>query len=71
MSPEIIVRIIYRSQHLDFTFDKEKKGDYVVRSDQGRKTLLIGSDSLPLLRGVIIGYQKIPGFIMGKVKPDA
>lgn len=77
MGPEIAIRIIpspSRPNWLDLVFDKEKEGDQVVRTEEGRKVLLIGADLMPVLEEVVIDYKETPegtGFTISKPAPSA
>jgi Fe-S cluster assembly iron-binding protein IscA len=54
--------------------DKEKEGDQVVRTEEGRNVLLIGADLMPALEDVVIDYKETPegtGFTISKHAPNA
>ncbi len=58
---EAVMRIIHspsNPKQLEFVLDKEKEGDQVVESEEGRKVLLIGPDLAPALEGMVIDYQE-------------
>jgi Fe-S cluster assembly iron-binding protein IscA len=77
MDSEIAIRIIpspSKPNWLELVFDKEKEGDQVVRTEDGRKVLLIGADLTPALEEVVIDYMETsegPGFTISKAAPSA
>ena len=77
MDPEIAIRIIpspSKPNWLELIFDREKEGDQVVRTEGGRKILLIGADLMPALQEVVIDYMETPegaGFTISKPAPSA
>jgi Fe-S cluster assembly iron-binding protein IscA len=77
MDPEIAIRIIpspSKPNWLELVFDKEKEGDQVVRTEEGRKVLLIGADLMPALEEVVIDYMETSeatGFTISKPAPSA
>jgi Fe-S cluster assembly iron-binding protein IscA len=74
--PEIAIRIILspsKPNKLQLVLDKEKQGDQVVTTEEGRKVLLIGSDLGSALEAVVIDYQETPedtGFTISKPAPN-
>jgi Fe-S cluster assembly iron-binding protein IscA len=74
---EVVMRIIHspsNPEQLEFVMDKEKEGDQVVESEDGRKVLLIGPDLASSLVGMVIDYQETAeatGFSMSKPGPSA
>jgi hypothetical protein len=73
MHPEIAIRIIpspSKSNSLELAFDKEKEGDQVIRTKEGRKVLLVGADLILALTSVVIDY-KDQGFSILKRDPSA
>jgi len=75
--PEIAIRIILslsKPNQLQLVWDKEKEGDQVVRTEEGRNVLLIGADLMPALEDVVIDYKETPegtGFTISKPTPNA
>jgi Fe-S cluster assembly iron-binding protein IscA len=75
--PEIAIRVVMSSSkpnQLELVLDKEKEGDQVVRTEEGRKVLLIGADLTPALEDVVIDYKATPegtGFTISKHAPNA
>ncbi|MFQ5821562.1 MAG: hypothetical protein ACE5I5_16385 [Candidatus Heimdallarchaeota archaeon] len=60
-NPEEAMRVISspsNPKQLAFVLDKEKEGDQVVESEEGRKVLLIGSDLARSLKGMVIDHQE-------------
>ncbi len=47
-------------KQLSITLDKEKEGDYVVESEDGRKVLLVAPDVAPALGEMVMDYQETP-----------
>jgi len=43
-------------------WDKEKEGDQVVKSDNGKKALLIGPEVAPILEEKVVDYREEAGF---------
>ena len=74
---EIAIRVVLSSSkpnQLELVLDKEKEGDQVVRTEEGRKVLLIGADLTPALEDVVIDYKETPegtGFTISKPAPNA
>jgi Fe-S cluster assembly iron-binding protein IscA len=74
--PEVAVRIIPSDStlnQLELALDKEKEGDHVVTSEEGKKLLLIGSNLVQALEGKTFDYQETPqgsGFIISKLTPE-
>jgi len=61
--PEIAMRIILspsKPDQLKLVFDKEKEGDQVVTTEEGRKVLLIGADLGRALEEMVIDYKETP-----------
>ena len=59
--PEEAVRIVSSPStpnRFKLVLDKEKEGDQVVKSEEGVKLLLVGSDVAPGLEGVVIDYEE-------------
>jgi Fe-S cluster assembly iron-binding protein IscA len=77
MDSEIAIRIIpspSKPNWLELVFDKEKEGDQVVRTEEGRKVLLIGADLMPALEEVVIDYRETsegPVFTISKPAASA
>ena len=75
--PEIAMRVILspsRPDQLRLVLDKEKEGDQVVTTEEGRKVLLIGADLGRALEEMVIDYQETPegtGFTISKPAPNA
>ena len=75
--PEIAIRIILspsKPNQLELVFDKEKEGDQVARTEEGRNVLLIGADLMPALEDVVIDYMETPegtGLNISKPAPSA
>ena len=75
--PEIAIRIISspsKPNQLQLVLDKEKEGDQVARTEEGRKVLLIGADLMPALEEVVIDYMETSegtGFTISKPAPNA
>jgi Fe-S cluster assembly iron-binding protein IscA len=74
---EIAIRVVLSSSkpnQLELVLDKEKEGDQVVRTEEGRNVLLIGADLMPALEDVVIDYKETPegtGFTISKLAPNA
>ena len=74
--PEEAIRLIPEPSNpnqLGFTLDKEKEGDHVVESEDGRKVLLVAHDLAPALGGMVMDYQETPeggGYTISKLAPD-
>ena len=63
-----------KPNQLQLVLGKEKKGDQVVETEEGRKVLLIGADLIPALEEMVIDYQQTPegtGFTISKPAPSA
>ena len=59
--PEVAIRITsnyHRSNRLELILDKEKYGDMVVHSTEGKKVLLVRPEMAKALKGVVIDYGK-------------
>ena len=75
--PEIAIRIISSPSkpiRLEFVLDKEKKGDQVVRTEEGRKVLLIEADLIPALEEMVVDYNETTegtAFTISKPAPSA
>jgi Fe-S cluster assembly iron-binding protein IscA len=75
--PEVAVRIIpspSKPNRLELVFDKEKNGDQVVKTEEGRKVLLIGADLIPALEEMVVDYKETTegtGFTISKPAPNA
>jgi Fe-S cluster assembly iron-binding protein IscA len=73
--PEMAVRIISspsEPNRLELVFDKEKEGDQVVRTEEGRRLLLIGADLIPVLDETVVDYKETTegtGFTISKSAP--
>ena len=73
MDPEVTFRITpvhSKPNHLGITLDKERKGDQVVISEEGIKILLIQSDLVQGIEGMVLDYQETlqsTGFIISKL----
>ena len=74
--PDEAIRLIpdpSNPNQLAFTLDKEKEGDHVVVSEDGRKVLLVASDLAPALGEMVMDYQETAegaGYTISKVAPD-
>jgi Fe-S cluster assembly iron-binding protein IscA len=74
--PEIAMRIILspsKPNQLQLVLDKEKIGDQVVETEEGRKVLLIEADLVSALEQMVIDYQETPegaGFTIEKPAPS-
>jgi Fe-S cluster assembly iron-binding protein IscA len=75
--PEIAMRIILspsKPNRLNLVLDKEKEGDQVVRTEEGKKVLLIGADLVSALEEMVIDYKETTegtGFTIEKPAPGA
>ena len=75
--PEIAIRIISspsKPNQLELALDREKEGDQVVKTEEGRKVLLIGADLVPVLEEVTIDYKETTegtGFTISKPTPSS
>ena len=71
--PEEAIRLIpdpSDPNRLKFTLDKEKEGDHVVESEDGRKVLLVAPDLASALGGMVMDYQETPegaGYTISKL----
>ena len=71
-APDVTRRLIRSEskQHkYELALDKEKEGDQIARSEDGRKVLLVGPDLAPALVEMVFDYVKTAddeGFIMTK-----
>lgn len=76
--PEIAIRVVVVSSpskpnRLELVLDKEKEGDQVVETEEGRKVLLIGSNLVSALEEMVIDYKETPevtGFTISKPGPS-
>ncbi len=72
--PEICIRLIHspsKPNRLNMTLDKEKEDDQVIESE-GVKILLLSSELVPVLEGVVIDCQETPQgthFTISKLAP--
>jgi len=72
MDPEVTFRITplhSMPNRLGIALDKERKGDQIVKSKEGIKILLIQSDLVQGLEGMVLDYQetlKSAGFTISK-----
>jgi Fe-S cluster assembly iron-binding protein IscA len=75
--PEVAMRITLspsKPNRLSLVLYKEKEGDQVVRTEEGRKVLLVGADLGPALDEVVIDYKETTegtGFTIEKPPPSA
>jgi Fe-S cluster assembly iron-binding protein IscA len=75
--PEIAIRIVSSPSNpnrLELVLDKEKEGDQVVETEEGRKVLLIGSDLFSAVEEMILDYKETSegtGFTISKPAPGA
>jgi len=73
MDPEVTFRITpihSMPNRLGIALDKERKGDQVVKGEEGIKILLIRSDLFQELEGMILDYQgslQVAGFTISKL----
>ena len=73
MDPEVTFRITpvhSMPNRLGIALDKERKGDQVVKGEEGIKILLIRSDLFQELEGMILDYQgslQAAGFTITKL----
>ena len=73
--PEMAIRIVSSPsdpKRLELVLDKEKEGDQIVESEEGTKILLIGSDLVSDLEGMVVDYEETPegaGFSISKPAP--
>ena len=73
MDPEVTFRITpvhSMPNRLGIALDKERKGDQVVKGEEGIKILLIRSDLFQELEGMILDYQgslQAAGFTISKL----
>jgi Fe-S cluster assembly iron-binding protein IscA len=52
-------------------FDKEREGDQVVATEEGKKLVLIGPDLTPILDEMVVDCQETPeGEALTISKPD-
>ena len=72
MDPEVTFRITpvhSMPNRLGIALDKERKGDQIVKSKEGIKILLIQSDLVQGLEGMVLDYQEslqAAGFTISK-----
>jgi len=72
MDPEVTFRITpihSMPNRLGITLDKERKGDQIVKSKEGVKILLVQSDLVQGLEGMVLDYQETlqsTGFTISK-----
>jgi Fe-S cluster assembly iron-binding protein IscA len=62
-NPETAIRIVptpSEPKRLQLVFDKEKEGDQVVATENGKKLLLIGPDLAPVLEEMVVDCQETP-----------
>jgi Fe-S cluster assembly iron-binding protein IscA len=70
--PEIAIRIVCspsKPGRLDLVLDKEKEGDQVVETEEGRKVLLIEPNLVSALEEMVVDYKETPegtGFSISK-----
>lgn len=73
--PDVAIRIIpsrSKPRGLELALDKEREGDQIVESKEGKKVLLIGPDLALALKGMVMDYQETPGgvgFTISKPAP--
>jgi Fe-S cluster assembly iron-binding protein IscA len=73
--PEEAIRLLpdpSNQNRLQFTLDKEKEGDHVVESEDGRKVLLVAPDLAAALGEMVMDYQETPegaGYTISKLAP--
>jgi Fe-S cluster assembly iron-binding protein IscA len=71
--PEVAIRIKpspSTSTRLELVLDKERQGDQVVESKEGKKLLLVAPDLLSGFEGIVMNYRETPqgaGFTMSKL----
>lgn len=61
--PKTAVRVTptpSKPDQLKLVFDKEKKGDHVVKNEEGRKILFVAEDLAPMLKEMVLDYRKTP-----------
>ena len=74
-NPEKTIRVtasVSKENDLDFIWDKEKKDDFMVKNEEGRKVLVIKPDLAKSLDGMAIDYRETPqgvGFTVKKITP--
>ena len=72
MDPEVTFRITpihSMPNRLGIALDKERKGDHIVKSKEGVKILLVQSDLVQGLEGMVLDYQETlqsTGFTISK-----
>jgi len=75
--PEMAIRVVSSPsdpKRLELVLDKEKEGDQIVEGEEGTKVLLIGSDLVSDLEGMVVDYQETPegtGFSISRPAPAA
>ncbi len=75
IDPEVTFRITpihSMPNRLGIALDKENKGDQIVKSKEGIKILLIQSDLVQGLEGMVLDYQETPegaGYTISKLAP--
>jgi len=75
--PEIAIRIVpspSKPDRLDLVLDKEKEGDQVVETEEGRKVLLIEPNLVSALEEMVVDYKETPegtGLTISKPPPGA
>lgn len=75
--PEIAVRIIsshLKPNQLELVLDKEKEGDQVVETEEGRKVLFIGPELISALEEMVVDSKETPegtAFTISKPDPGA
>jgi Fe-S cluster assembly iron-binding protein IscA len=73
--PEEAMRLILDPSNTDqlaFTLDKEKEGDQVLETEDGKKVLLVAPDLASALEGIVIDYEETPegpGYTVSKRAP--
>ena len=74
--PEVAMRVFAspsKPGKYGFTLDKEKEGDHIVQSEEGKKVLFIQADLAQALDGMVLDYKVTPqgkGFTLLKLAPD-
>jgi len=76
--PEVAIRIVSspsKPKRLELVFDKEKEGDQVVETEEGRKVLLVGQDLISALEEMVVDCKETPegkgtGFTISKPAPS-
>ena len=74
--PEVAMRVFASPSNpgkYGFTLNKEKEGDHIVQSEEGKKVLFIQADLAQELDGMVLDYKVTPqgeGFTLLKLAPD-